>query len=159
MTDAAVFPGVLRSPTATVNPGRGRRGSVEWMLFSREWVVGGMAAVSRLLRITGRPAAASPDNRLESVVAVDMAVAAAVRPQLTKPGSISPQRQLALIMADRAVHDAVGVAVPAPVDSGWTPFLGNVDICPYRPIAGMGLAMTDEIAMKEAWEDDLSSPS
>ncbi len=61
------------------------------------------------------------------------ALAAAVRQQLVRPGSISPQRQLELIMADR-VGDDSGGATAGRSRPGWTPFLVRADASPYRSL-------------------------
>ena len=63
-----------------------------------------------------------------------VALAVAVRQQLTHPGSVSPQRQLELILADRLV-DAAGPSGTSRAGPGWTPFLVRVDASPYRPLA------------------------
>lgn len=61
-------------------------------------------------------------------------LADAVRRQLTHPGSVSPQRQLELYLADRAGTDPV--SDPAGRQRReWTPFLAGMDPCPYRPLA------------------------
>ncbi len=70
------------------------------------------------------------------------ALAAAVRQQLVRPGSISPQRQLELILADRVgddsdIHDDsddVDGATAGRCRPGWTPFLVRADTSPYRPL-------------------------
>ena len=62
-----------------------------------------------------------------------VALADAIRQQLTHPGSVSPQRQLELILADR-MADGSGSAGPGRARPGWTPFLVRTDPCPYRPL-------------------------
>lgn len=75
-----------------------------------------------------------PDGPADPATVSAVALAVAVRQQLTHPGSVSPQRQLELILADRMADDAgpsgTGRACP-----GWTPFLVRVDPSPYRPLS------------------------
>lgn len=71
----------------------------------------------------------SSDPATDSAVAL----AVAVRQQLTHPGSVSPQRQLELILADR-MADPAGPSRVGRARPGWTPFLTRVDPCPYRPL-------------------------
>lgn len=60
-------------------------------------------------------------------------LARAVRQELTAPGSITPQRQLELVLADRGVGPAArGRGL------GWSPFPVSVDESPYRPLAASG---------------------
>jgi len=64
-----------------------------------------------------------------------LALAWAVREELTRPGSIPARRQFELIMAE---HDNVGGLASRQPDGprrGWTPFLASVDPCPYRTLA------------------------
>lgn len=144
MTDVATSPGLLGARTTVFNPGDAPNAIVARGMHVRARVITGVAALSRLLRITIQPAVAVPDGQGWSVLAVDTALADAVRRQLTKPGSIPPQQQLQLIMADRAVHDSTGSAVTPVSASGWTPFRPNVETRPYRPIAEMGCALSDQ---------------
>lgn len=57
-------------------------------------------------------------------------MARAVRQELTAPGSVTPQRQLELVLADRGVEPAATGR-----GAGWSPFSGSVDASPYRPLA------------------------
>jgi hypothetical protein len=112
-----------------------------------------MAALSRLLRIAARPAVVHPDSRLGPVSEVQMALADAVRQQLTKPGSIPPHRQLQLILDDSAAHCLPGSAIPAHTRSGWTPFSVKVEPDPYRPIAEHRGQLPDRDRRLDAWWD------
>jgi hypothetical protein len=82
-----------------------------------------------------RPIVREVRGRLSNPAAASsVALAAAVRQQLTRPGSVSPQRQLELILADRMAQDSDPGAMSR-IRGGWTPFLVRADQCPYRPLA------------------------
>ena len=151
MTDVATSPGVLGARATVFDPGDAPNVFVARWTHVRARVITGVAALSRLLRITIQPAVADPDGQGWSVLAVDTALAEAVRRQLTKPGSIPPQQQLQLIMADRAVHDSTGSAATPLSASSWTPFRPNVETRPYRPIAEMDCALSVQTDLKDAW--------
>lgn len=57
-------------------------------------------------------------------------MARAVRQELTAPGSVTPQRQLELVLADRGIEPAAKGR-----GASWSPFSGSVDASPYRPLA------------------------
>jgi hypothetical protein len=74
------------------------------------------------------------DRQSNPSAANAVALAAAVRQQLTHPGSVSPQRQLELILADRMTLES-DPCIMVRIQEGWTPFLVRTDPCPYRPLA------------------------
>lgn len=153
MTDAAAFPGLLPTTTAVPDLPRARHRPVEQRVDRHERLFHRMAELSRLLRIGGRPAVVDPVSRLGPVAEVQMALADAVRQQLTNPGSIPPQRQLQLILDDRAAHYPPGSAIPAHTRSGWTPFSVRVEPDPYRPIAGNRGQLSDRVTRMDVWWD------
>jgi hypothetical protein len=153
MTDAAASPRLLRTTTAVPNLPRARHRPMEQKVEGREWLFNRVHALSRLLRIGGQPAVVDPDSRRRPATDVKMALADAVRQQLTKPGSIPPQRQLQLILDDRAAHDLPGSKPPVHTRSGWTPFSVKVESDPYRPIAENRGPLSDRLTRKDAWWD------
>lgn len=75
---------------------------------------------------TARPGPPSPG----------LALARAVRQELTRPGSVPAQRQFELIMAENDYYSRERPDAPfTATRPGWTPFLSAVDPCPYRALA------------------------
>ncbi len=64
-----------------------------------------------------------------------LALAQAVREELTRPGSVPPRRQFELIMAEHEHGGGRTSGAPGGPHRGWTPFLASVDPCPYRTLA------------------------
>ena len=133
MTNSVALPGVQRRTTpSTARQSPGIR-----------LPVGGMRTVQdRLLLLfrtlpiaVPRRIAPAPLDRCGSDGDARVALAAAVRQQLSKPGSVPTLRQLELILADRAVHDD-DPGSGAPDRYNWSPFLVSFDANPYRPLAG-----------------------
>ena len=79
-----------------------------------------------------------------------LALAQAVREELTRPGSVPARRQFELIMAE---HEHGGGRTPGASGGphrGWTPFLASVDPCPYRTLAaGSWLLSTPTVPATE----------
>ena len=65
----------------------------------------------------------------------DLALAQAVREQLTRPGSVPAPRQFELIMAEKAFYSYPTGRHGGVLNRRWTPYLADVDPCPYREIA------------------------
>lgn len=107
--------------------------------------VGVTAAVRRPTATSGRaprsdvaPAPSTPA----------LALAQAVREQLTRPGSVPAARQFELIMAERAFA-ANPTARPETVRRRrWTPYLSDVDPCPYRDICAGSWQLTSPEAIE-----------
>jgi len=89
-----------------------------------------------------------------------MALADAVRQQLSTPGSVPAHRQLELILADRAVHDD-DPGTTAPGKYQWNPFLESFDANPYRPLACTDGAFANATQSYPWWDrpiEDFSAP-
>ncbi len=120
--------------------------------------VGGMRTVQdrllllfRTLQIAvPRRIAPAPLDRCGSDGDARVALAAAVRQQLSRPGSVPPQRQLQLILADRAVHNDPGSA--APDRYHWNPFRVSFDANPFRPLAGTDSAPASATQSYPWWD-------
>jgi hypothetical protein len=133
MTNSVALPGVLSSTKpSTVRRSRG----VRLPVGPTRTVHDRLLLLFRTLPIPvpRRTAAAPLDRRCGSDDDARVALAAAVRQQLSKPGSVPPQRQLQLIIADRLVRDDYP-DTPVPDKCHWSPFLESFDVNPYRPLA------------------------
>ena len=79
---------------------------------------------------TARPGTSTGEPR-PGPLGPERVLAAAIRLELTHPGSVPAAQQCDLILADRA---AAGGRHPGPPDGAWTPFRSDTDPCPYRPL-------------------------
>jgi hypothetical protein len=158
MTHSVALPGVLRRTTpSTVR----RSPGVRLPVGPRRTFHDRLLLLFRTLPIPvpRRTAPAPLDRRCGSEGDARVALAAAVRQQLSKPGSVPPQRQLQLILADRLVHGDDPDA-PAPNKCHWNPFLESFDANPYRPLAGSDYASVNPTRSYPWWDrpiDDFSA--
>lgn len=74
----------------------------------------------------------------------------AVRRQLTRPGSVSPQEQLDLILADRRAPDGVAGPWTEP-GAGWTPFRSVAPDTPLMPYPGVQWWRELDLVRPSAW--------
>ena len=133
MTDSVALAGVLRRTTpSTVRRSPGVRIPVGPSRTVHDLLSPYFRTLST--PIPRRAASAPLDRRCGSADDARVALAAAVRQQLSKPGSVPPQRQLQLILADRLVRDDDPDS-PVPDRCHWSPFLESFDVNPYRPLA------------------------
>ena len=137
MTDAPALPTLSRPPTVVVHPPRIVRLPVNRTTITHGWARRRMAALIRSVAGTkDGPVHSTPQNHYLEYASSRIALAIAVRQQLTEPGSVPAQQQLHLIMADRAVHEnrSAGPASPKPC---WSPFTESLDLSPHRPLIGL----------------------
>jgi hypothetical protein len=152
MTLAALIPDLWPAPSVVIDPAHTRRKLVVRTRRVRRWLHSRAQSADRsTITIVHHPASPERHDGPARPIA-QVALADAVRQQLTRPGSVPPHRQLQLIMADRAGYgfDA-GAIFP---NYHWTPFLHNVDANPHRPLARNDCPpTTPHAAEQDAWWD------
>jgi hypothetical protein len=121
MTDSVALAGVLcRTTPSTVRRSPGVRHPVGPSRTVHDRLL--LLIRTLPIPVPRRTAPAPLDPRCGSEGDAQVALATAVRQQLSKPGSVPPQRQLQLILADRLVHNDDPDS-RAPDKCHWSPFL------------------------------------
>lgn len=164
MFAATGLPGPVRTATVAVHPARLRQLPVDEAVVAPGWLRRRMMPLSRRRPVAiPRPVLpAAPSGDLVSPTTGSLSLAVAVRRQLTNPGSVSPERQLQLIIADRVADDN-RLRAARPAEYRWTPFMKSVEVNPYRPIDTGGAATPDRSGRQDPWWgrpfEDLNHPS
>lgn len=135
MTTTLVMVGFDELPDVVARPAPGTASRFRWPGgWSRRAVRRRPTRWPRPADRTHRAGREVQDGPSDPATVSAVALAVAVRQQLTHPGSVSPQRQLELILADR-MADAARPSGTSRAGPGWTPFLVRVDPSPYRPLS------------------------